>query len=95
MVDQICILTFASLSEQWFRPLLDYPICFFYGRINYIDPDTGEPVKGVTKGSCLTYLGPNIATFAYEFRELGKVLVPFNIMAELARPHYLLKVPHG
>jgi phage N-6-adenine-methyltransferase len=75
-IDQACCITYASTSEQWFRPLMSYPICFIHGRTNYIDPDTGKPANGVTKGSCVTYLGDNVDRFAYEFRELGTVLVP-------------------
>lgn len=55
-VEQACCITFASVSERWFQPLLRYPQFFFCGRINYIDPSTLKPVKGVTKGSVFTYL---------------------------------------
>lgn len=89
-ITQACVLTFASVSEAWFRPLLSYPICFFYGRVNYIDPDTGRPANGVTKGSCVTYLGPDVEAFAREFHYLGRVYVPFEIMHELERPRSLI-----
>jgi len=74
-VNQACVLTYAATSAAWFRPLLDCPICFFYGRTQYIDPATGKPSRGVTKGSCLTYLGPNLEAFAREFGNLGAVKV--------------------
>lgn len=55
-VQQACCITFASISEKWFQPLLQYPQFFFCGRINYIDPVTLNPIRGVTKGSLFTYL---------------------------------------
>src|SRR5688572_16226352 len=51
----LCI-TYASTSEAWFRPLLDYPQCFLNDRLNYHTPD-GKVQKGVQKGSVVTYLG--------------------------------------
>lgn len=55
-VSQACDICFASISEEWFQPLLRFPQFFFCGRINYIDPVLLRPVKGVTKGSAFTYL---------------------------------------
>lgn len=71
----VCI-TFASTSESWCRPLLDFPICFPTGRVQYIDPQTGEPAGAVTKGSMITYLGTDVARFLEAFRPLGPVLIP-------------------
>lgn len=79
-LEQACILTFAAMSETWFRPLLDYPMVHFYGRVQYIDPDTGQPAGGVTKGSCLTYLGEYVDGFAKMFHYLGAVHVPYHLM---------------
>lgn len=89
-VKQAFCLTFASLSEGWFAPLLKYPIGFIYGRLNYYryDPVEGNElikgvlgeVKGVPKGSCLTYLPPkegefndHIAWFKHFFKDIGIV----------------------
>lgn len=55
---QACMITFASTSEGWFRPLMDYPQFFFTGRTNYLDSTTMRPVKGVPKGSVITYFPP-------------------------------------
>jgi len=71
-----CCITFASTSEAWFRPLRDFPQCYLSPRTNYLLPD-GTVYKGVTKGSVVTYLGPNVELFrrAFEGEGLGKVKV--------------------
>ncbi len=74
---QACCITFASTSEAWFRPLFAYPQCYLSPRTNYIGAD-GKPVKGVTKGSVVTYLGPNVDSFAEEFKTLGNVMVSWS-----------------
>lgn len=71
-VDQICCITFAATSERWFQPLLRRPQCFLSPRTNYFLPD-GSLKTGVTKGSVVTYYGPNVAAFAREFKALGVV----------------------
>lgn len=69
---QACCITFAATSEKWFQPLLAYPQCFLSPRTNYHTPD-GKKKRGVTKGSVVTYLGPNIERFAKVFSMFGKV----------------------
>lgn len=76
-VKQACCITFASTSEKWFRPLLKQPQCFLYGRISFILPN-GEPLRGNTKGSVVTYFGRNVAKFAAEFEKLGQIKVPYG-----------------
>jgi hypothetical protein len=71
-VQQACCITYACTSEAWFRPLLEYPMCFLFPRTNYLLPD-GSVKRGVTKGSVVTYLGPNELAFRREFQHLGKV----------------------
>jgi len=60
----LCI-TFASTSEKWFAPLLRYPQFYFTGRINYLDPLTMQPARGVTKGSVLTCFPPPGKSYEY------------------------------
>lgn len=62
-MDQACCITFASTSERWFKPLLEYPQFFFTGRTNYLDGATMQPVKGVTKGSVITFFPPRGMTY--------------------------------
>jgi len=73
-----CAICFASTSEKWFRPLLDYPQCFLTPRTNYLLPD-GTIYRGVTKGSVVTYLGPDTQSFAREFAAFGVVKVPYSL----------------
>lgn len=74
---QACCICFAATSEKWFRPLLYLPQCFLYRRTNYLN-EAGEKVKGVTKGSVVTYIGPNVDRFADIFTTMGVVKVPFT-----------------
>ena len=76
--EQACTITYASTSEQWFKPLLKFPQCFLHGRTNYISESTLEPVKGASKGSVVTYLGPNVRRFWQAFSQLGTVKVEYK-----------------
>lgn len=69
-----CCITFASTSEKWFRPLLAWPQCYLYGRTNYFLPD-GSRMMGCTKGSVVTYLGPDFYAFQRAFSAMGAVKV--------------------
>lgn len=71
-IGQACCITFAATSEKWFRPLLNFPQCFLSPRTNYFDAN-GNKVRGVTKGSVVTYLGGRIKEFRSEFSRLGVV----------------------
>ena len=75
-VHAACCITFASTSEAWFRPLLDYPQCYLSPRTNYLD-EHGNKVRGVTKGSVVTFLGPDcmLPYFRERFRGLGRTKV--------------------
>lgn len=75
-VTQACCITYASTSEAWFQPLLNYPQCFLHGRTNYLLP-SGEVLKGVSKGSVVTYFGQRVDEFHRYFRGLGTVKIPF------------------
>lgn len=71
-VTEACCITYACTSEAWFRPLLLQLQCFCVPRTNYLLPD-GTPKPGVTKGSVVTYFGPNGARFAEAFKGFGVV----------------------
>jgi hypothetical protein len=75
--DQACCITYATTSEDWFRPLLAFPQCFLHGRTNYRLPN-GDVMQGNTKGSVVTYLGYNQRDFAKAFSKLGTVKVAWS-----------------
>lgn len=78
-VKQACCLTYAVTSEAWFRPLMGYPQCFLAPRTNFRLPN-GEIMMGNSKGSVVTYLGPNLNAFAEEFDQLGAIHVPYQLV---------------
>jgi hypothetical protein len=73
----LTMICFASTSEAWFRPLLRYPQCFLSPRTNYLRPD-GTIYRGVTKGSVVTYMGPDLDAFARAFAPLGEIKVSYT-----------------
>ncbi len=83
-VEQACCITFASTSEAWFQPLLACPVCFLAPRTNYRLPD-GSIMRGVTKGSAVAYLGPNMTAFVEHFASLGSVMLPASVLSSTAR----------
>ena len=76
-VDEAIMICFASTSETWYWPLLNYPQCFPSGRIHYFKPD-GTISNSATKGSVITYLGKNVRRFAETFAKIGRVQVPYT-----------------
>ena len=73
VTEAICIC-YASTSEGWFQPLLEFPQCFPPKRTNYFLPD-GTRKDGVTKGSVITYLGGNLEGFKTYFQAHGTIKV--------------------
>jgi ParB family chromosome partitioning protein len=71
-VVEACCICFAATSERWFQPLAVRPQCYMSPRTNYYLPD-GTKKPGVTKGSVVTYFGPNPQRFADAFRRFGVV----------------------
>jgi hypothetical protein len=71
-VVQACCITFACTSEKWFQPLLPQHQCFLSPRTNYLLPD-GSTLRGVTKGSVVTYFGVHNDTFKQVFSAYGVV----------------------
>jgi len=71
--EALCIC-YASTSEKWFQPLMQFPQCFLSPRTNYFSPD-GVKLSGVTKGSVVTYLGNNTDRFRDAFKQFGTVKV--------------------
>lgn len=76
LVKKAVMICFASTSESWFTPLLDYPLCWVTGRVNYLDPVSLLPIKGATKGSVIVSFGNSTADFKRCFSKFGKVHAP-------------------
>lgn len=76
-VKQACCITFAATSERWFQPLFAFPLCFLTPRTNYLQPD-GSLLRGVTKGSVVTYLGANLPRFVQNFGRFGRIVRPIH-----------------
>lgn len=76
-VTEAVLICFCSSSETWFWPLLDLPQCFPKTRVHYIGAD-GKKAQGSTKGSVITYLGPDTERFALVFGQLGKIRVSYQ-----------------
>jgi hypothetical protein len=72
----LCCITFANTSEKWFQPLARQPQCYLAPRTNFYLPN-GKLKRGVTKGSVVTYFGPDVARFHAAFATLGVVKVPY------------------
>jgi hypothetical protein len=75
-VTEAYTICFAATSENWFKPLKIFPMCLIDGRVNYLDPETLQPVRGVTKGSVVFYLGTNLNAFYDNFKQFGAIYVP-------------------
>lgn len=73
-VEEALCITYALTSEAWFQPLMQFPQCFLCPRTNYYGAD-GQIVKGVTKGSVITYLGGRTLQFWKSFQKMGTVKV--------------------
>lgn len=71
VTEALCI-TFSSMSEGWMWPLLHQLQCFPKGRIHYRKPD-GTVDGSATKGSVITYFGPNKEKFREVFGRIGVV----------------------
>lgn len=76
-VTEMCAITFACTSEAWFQPLQRRTQCMLSPRTNYYLPN-GELKSGVTKGSVITYFGPNTRDFAEAFRAFGEIRVSYG-----------------
>lgn len=73
IVTQAITLVNAKMSDKWFQPLYDYPICFPRKRVNFWTP--GRVVKaGMPHSSAIVYLGHNIAKFYEVFHSFGRVV---------------------
>jgi ParB family chromosome partitioning protein len=78
-IEAACCITYTCTSEAWFQPLFAYPQCWIFPRLNYVDA-SGHPVRGVPKGSVVTYLGQKHYLFARVFGRFGHITIPFSVL---------------
>lgn len=72
-VEQALLLVAARTDNQWFRKLRKYPRCFLFGRIKFIDGQTGEIAQSAGFPSMVVYFGDDLPKFAQVFKEFGDV----------------------
>ena len=73
-VEEAILLVNAEVGSRWFRPLLDYPVCF-PPRIRFLRPG-GEVAQQPTHANALVYIGPRKASdFARAFYGIGITVV--------------------
>ncbi|MBU0494365.1 MAG: helix-turn-helix domain-containing protein [Chloroflexi bacterium] len=58
----------ARTDTAWFRLLVDYPLCFLHGRLNFSGHENGAPFPSVVVG-----LGCDLVAFLDAFEDLGAV----------------------
>ena len=78
-ITEACCITWANMSELWFKPLLSYAHCIPHGRTHYREVD-GSTKHSAPKGSVITYLGRNLDQFANAFEQVGSVRVPYAML---------------
>jgi phage N-6-adenine-methyltransferase len=74
-VTEALLLVAARTDTAWFRKLRAYPRCFIWGRIHFINGETGETGEGAGFPSMVVYLGPNYQTFKDEFSAVGDIYI--------------------
>ncbi len=66
----------ASTDTKWFQPLWNQPICFWRGRITFLD-ENYEVLKSPARQShCFIYWGENVEKFSQVFSQYGEVTLP-------------------
>lgn len=77
-IEQAILLVNSVHSQKWQAPLYRFPVCFVDHRIQFVSGD-GEENKNPTFQNIFVYLGPDPATFARVFSQVGYVMqrVPY------------------
>ncbi len=75
-VTEVIALLPASTDTKWFQPLWNQPICFWRGRITFLD-ENYEVLKSPARQShCFIYWGENIEKFSKVFNKYGEITLP-------------------
>ncbi|GGA46224.1 hypothetical protein CYANOKiyG1_65220 [Okeania sp. KiyG1] len=67
----------ASTDTKWFAPLWNQPICFWKGRIKFLDVNY-QPKLPARQSHCLVYWGENTNKFNEVFSKYGEVKTSTN-----------------
>ncbi|NEQ78082.1 MAG: hypothetical protein F6K23_36860 [Okeania sp. SIO2C9] len=67
----------ASTDTKWFAPLWNQPICFWKGRIKFLDTNY-QPKLPARQSHCLVYWGKNTDKFNEVFSKYGEVKTSTN-----------------
>lgn len=70
------VLVNNATDTGWFHRLLDYPVCFPLGRVQFWTAD--KPNLGARQGQAFFYLGENINKFGKVFSDFGVVLKRYD-----------------
>ncbi|NER01341.1 MAG: hypothetical protein F6K17_01210 [Okeania sp. SIO3C4] len=76
-VTEAIALVPASTDTKWFAPLWNQPICFWKGRIKFLDTNY-QPKLPARQSHCLVYWGENADKFNEVFSKYGEVKTSTN-----------------
>lgn len=69
------VLVNNATDTGWFHRLLDYPVCFTKGRIQFWQ---GDQTLQTRQGQSIFYLGRDIDAFNREFSKFGAVMIRYD-----------------
>ncbi len=71
------LLVPAKMEVKWVQPLLDWPVCFWKGRVWFETPFGKTPQTQQLFGSALFYFGKRVERFVEVFVKKGKIMLPW------------------
>jgi phage N-6-adenine-methyltransferase len=74
-VSQAIVLIAARTDTRWFRLLVNYPRCFIWGRLKFLDAVTREEIGPATFPSVVFGLGVDVGLFEWVYRDIGDTFV--------------------
>ena len=74
-VHSALMLVNSDTGTKWAHRLLGrFPVCFLHRRVAFVDPATGEQIKGNDRPQAVFYAGAGITRFAAVWADLGVVM---------------------
>lgn len=74
-VKEALMLVAARTDTAWFRRLRPYPRCFLWGRVKFINGETGEIGDPAGFPSMVVYMGADLVRFAEVFEDIGDIYI--------------------